>query len=222
MVVLPHQVVEVQHTSARSLNLLPSVAIAFLNGMGIGSNLAYAGLVLPHHTSVSNTSQHSFGNATGMESKSPLLPLSPSEASWFVSLTPVAVSLGILLSIPASEYLGRKRMYLLGNTLSCLGYLVIYFAPSFNILLISRLAQCGSMGLSMIITGVYLNEISTVKLRGPISGINMTSNVVGILFYTVLCIFLPIQWLSKALASHCLLVALLSLFLPFSPQWLVR
>ena len=57
MVVLPHRVVEVQQTSSRSLNLLPSVAIAFLNGMGIGSNLAYAGLVLPHHTSVSDISR---------------------------------------------------------------------------------------------------------------------------------------------------------------------
>ena len=222
VVVDPHEVVEVQ-TTARSLNLLPAVAIAFLNGMGIGSNLAYAGLVLPHHTSVFEISQNTFGsNATVMESESSLLPLSPSEASWFVSLTPVAVSLGILLSIPASEYLGRKRMYLLSNSLSCLGYLAIHLAPNFNVLLLSRLAQCGSMGFSMIITGVYLNEISTVKLRGPISGINMTSNVVGILFYTVLCIFLPIQWLSLALASHCLLVALLSLLLPFSPQWLAR
>ena len=223
-VVSPHHVVEVQ-ASARSFNLLPSVAIAFLNGMGIGSNLAYAGLVLPHHTKVFNTSQsieEGSSNAIVDDGHLPLLPLSPSEASWFVSLTPVAVSLGILLSIPASEKLGRKRMYLLSNGLSFLGYLAIHLAPNFNVLLLSRLAQCGSMGFSMIITGVYLNEISTVKLRGPISGINMTSNVVGILFYTVLCIFLPIQWLSLALASHCLLVSLLSLLLPFSPQWLAR
>ena len=221
VVVSPHQVVEAQ-ALARSLNLLPSVAIAFLNGMGIGSNLAYAGLVLPHHTSIFNSFGGLDPNASMMEVHPPLLPLNPSEASWFVSLTPVAVSLGILLSIPASEHLGRKRMYLLSNGLSCIGYLAIHLAPNFNILLLSRLAQCGSMGFSMIITGVYLNEISTVKLRGPISGINMTSNVVGILFYTVLCIFLPIQWLSLALASHCLMVAILSLFLPFSPQWLAR
>ena len=113
-------------------------------------------------------------------------------------------------------------MYLFSNGLSCLGYLAVHLAPNFTLLLLARLAQCASMGFSMIITGVFLNEISTVKLRGPISGVNMTSNVVGILFYTTLCIFLPIQWLSLALSSHCFLVALLSLFLPYSPQWLAR
>ena len=219
----PQRVVEAQ-SQAKSSNLLPYVGIAFLNGMGIGSNLAYAGLVLPHHTA----SFHLRQNATrgddraGLEGQSALFPLSPSEASWFVSLTPVSVSLGILLSIPASEMLGRKRMYLFSNGLSCLGYLAVHLAPNFTLLLLARLAQCASMGFSMIITGVFLNEISTVKLRGPISGVNMTSNVVGILFYTTLCIFLPIQWLSLALSSHCFLVALLSLCLPYSPQWLAR
>ena len=71
-------------------------------------------------------------------------------------------------------------------------------------------------------TGVFLNEISTVKLRGPVSGCNMTSNVVGILCYTALCIVLPIQWLSLALAANSLLVIFMLLLLPESPQWLLR
>ena len=78
----PQRVVEAQ-SQAKSSNLLPYVGIAFLNGMGIGSNLAYAGLVLPHHTA----SFHLRQNATrgddraGLEGQSALLPLSPSEAS---------------------------------------------------------------------------------------------------------------------------------------------
>merc|ERR1712012_1230577 len=78
------------------------------------------------------------------------------------------------------------------------------------------------MGLGAMTTGVFLNEISTVALRGPVSGCNMTSNVLGILCYTSLCIVLPIQWLALPLAANCFLVIGLLLLLPESPQWLMR
>ena len=144
------------------------------------------------------------------------------EGSWFVSVTPVAMVVGVLLSIPASEQLGRKRIFLVSNCISISGYLVLYFAPSFLFLVIGRAVQCTGMGLGAMTTGVFLNEISTVKLRGPVSGCNMTSNVIGILCYTALCIVLPIQWLALTLAANSLLAIFLVLLLPESPQWLLR
>ena len=40
---------------------------------------------------------------------------------------------------------------------------------------------------------VHFNDekVSTVRMRGPLSGANMTSNSVGLLFYSVLSTFLP-------------------------------
>ena len=152
----------------------------------------------------------------------PLVKLSLDEGSWFVSVTPVAMVIGVLLSIPASEKLGRKRIFLVSNCISISGYLLLYFAPSFLLLVIGRAVQCSGMGLGAMTTGVFLNEISTVKLRGPVSGCNMTSNVIGILCYTALCIVLPIQWLSLTLAANSLLAIFLVLLLPESPQWLLR
>ena len=148
--------------------------------------------------------------------------LSLDEGSWFVSVTPVAMVAGGLLSIPASEKLGRKKIFLVSNCISISGYLLLFFAPSFLFLVIGRAVQCTGMGLGAMTTGVFLNEISTVKLRGPVSGCNMTSSVIGTLSYTVLCIVLPIQWLSLALAVNHLLVIFLLLLLPESPQWLLR
>ena len=148
--------------------------------------------------------------------------LSLDEGSWFVSMTPVAMVVGLLLSIPASEKLGRKKIFLVSNCISISGYLLLFFAPSFLFMVIGRAVQCTGMGLGAMTTGVFLNEISTVKLRGPVSGCNMTSNVVGILCYTALCIVLPIQWLSLALAANSLLVIFMLLLLPESPQWLLR
>ena len=148
--------------------------------------------------------------------------LSLDEGSWFVSVTPVAMVAGVLLSIPASEKLGRKKIFLVSNCISISGYLLLFFAPSFLFLVIGRAVQCTGMGLGAMTTGVFLNEISTVKLRGPVSGCNMTSSVIGTLSYTVLCIVLPIQWLALALAVNHLLVIFLLLLLPESPQWLLR
>ena len=34
-------------------------------------------------------------------------------------------------------------------------------------------------------------KVSTVRMRGPLGGANMTSNSVGLLFYSVLSTFLP-------------------------------
>ena len=69
---------------------------------------------------------------------------------------------------------------------------------------------------------VFINEISTIKTRGPFVGACLTMMVVAPLGYTALCIVLPIQWLSLVLVGNHALVFLLQLLLPNSPQWLVR
>jgi len=201
----PGEVLAAQASSSPwSLALYATIAI--LHGMGTGSGLGYAGLVLPHH----------------INSSSALLLLSEDQGTWFVSVTPIAMVAGVLLSIPLSESLGRKKMFFMSNILSLLGYISLFLSPSFLALVVSRAVQCAGMGLGAMTTGVYLNEISTVRLRGPVSGCSMTSNVVGLLCYTALCIVLPIQYLCLALAANCLVVLLLLLLLPESPQWLMR
>ena len=102
------------------------------------------------------------------------------------------------------------------------GYFAVFLAPNFSVLLTARFFQVSAMGLADISPGVYLAEISTVKARGPMSGCNMTAGVVGTLFYTAICIILPIRFLSLAFAVHNMVVLLMVLLLPESPQWLVR
>ena len=70
--------------------------------------------------------------------------------------------------------------------------------------------------------GVFLSEISTVKMRGPLIAISQTSCCVGQLIGASICIFLPIEFLSLVLASHSFLVIILILFISRSPQWLVK
>ena len=54
MVVSPEEVLEAQ-ASASGWNLILYAAITIFHGMGTGSGLGYAGLVLPHHTNSSSS-----------------------------------------------------------------------------------------------------------------------------------------------------------------------
>jgi len=200
----PTDILSVQASAAKG-PLAVATMVMFLHQMSTGSSLGYAGLVFPHHTS----------------SSSSLLHLTLEQATWLVSISPLAMNLGIFLSIPLSDLLGRKKMFLLSNTSSLLGYLAMFLAPSFPCLLAARAFQCAGMGLADVAPAVYLAEVSTVRLRGPISGCNMTASVAGTLFYTALCIVLPIELLSVAFMVHHAVVVLLVLGLPESPQWLV-
>ena len=151
-----------------------------------------------------------------------LVDLTEDESTWFVGITPLAMTLGVLVSIPVSEIIGRKKLFFISNILSILGYLVIFFASSFLLLMLGRSIQCLGMGLGAMTIGVFLSEISTVKMRGPLIGISQTSATTGLLISSFLCIFIPIQFLSLVLACNSLLVIVLLLFIPRSPQWLVR
>ena len=79
------------------------------------------------------------------------------QANWFVSVSPLAFCLGVLLSIVASERLGRSRivkiwcqffslkfvfwyyfrkmMFVLSNSIPLLCFVLLYFAPNFAIML---------------------------------------------------------------------------------------
>ena len=85
------------------------------------------------------------------------------QGSWFLSITPVALILGVFLGIPISEMLGRKRLLLISHLLSMGGYLALYLSQSFLMLCMSRAVQCIGCGLGAMTMGVYLQEISTVR-----------------------------------------------------------
>ena len=77
------------------------------------------------------------------------------------------MSLGVLASIPASERLGRKKMFLLSNFISCLGFVALYLAPNFSFLVALRIGQCFGLGLGATTTAVFLTEVSFSSFQIP-------------------------------------------------------
>ena len=144
--VTPEDVLKAQD-SASTARLAICVGVVFLHGMMCGASLGYGGLVLPHHLD--------------LDSPSGLLHLDQDQASWFNSVTPVGMCIGVLASIPASELLGRKKMFLLSNLVSCLGFVSLYLAPSYLLLVAFRIGQCLGLGLGATTTAVYLTEATT-------------------------------------------------------------
>jgi len=192
--------------SGSKLGLAFCSFVILLHGAGVGAGLVYAGLVLPHHVRPDTS----------------LVLLTEEESTWFASLTVLAMTGGVLLSIPASEKIGRKNLLLVSNLLSVVGYLVIFLATSFLLLMVGRGVQCVGMGLGVMTAGVFLSEICTVRLRGPLVGLSQTSLSIGQVLSTSLCIFLPIQFLAVVCGCYSVLVTILATLLPRSPHWLIR
>ena len=132
------------------------------------------------------------------------------------------MAVGALASISTSEIIGRKMTILLSNLVSVLGYLIINFSASFGFLLLGRSIHCLGMGLGIMTSGVYLSEVTTVRLRGPLIGVSQSSTCLGELIGTAICIFLPVKHLALTFIAHGLLAMLVVLFLPRSPHWLIR
>ena len=151
-----------------------------------------------------------------------LVHLTTEESTWFVGITPIAMTIGVLLSIPVSEKIGRKKLFFISNMFAIVGYILMYFASSLIALVAGRTTQCVGMGLGAMTIGVFLSEISTVNMRGPLIGISQTSCCIGLLLVTSICIFLPIEFLSLIMALHSFIVIIFLFFIPGSPQWLVR
>ena len=98
----------------------------------------------------------------------------------------------------------------------------MYIAPTFLVLLLGSSCQCLGLGLSYVTISIFVCEISTVRLRGSLMVAIQSLSWFGMVCYSTLFIFIPINLLPLILAGHNLVALLMMLLLPESPQWLVE
>jgi MFS family permease len=66
------------------------------------------------------------------------------------------------------ETIGRKQGIILSDVLAIIGPLIQYFASTVSALCFGRLLLGFGMGISMMVSQVYLSESSPIALRGQI------------------------------------------------------
>ena len=68
----------------------------------------------------------------------------------------------MMISVFITDYLGRKISLILGQVFILVGWIVLYFAPKFAILILGRCLMGLGAGIIYPVTTLYLSEISLV------------------------------------------------------------
>ena len=192
--------------SARHGYLLFCICLLFCAGLSMGGNYVYGGLTVEQH----------LAGATGF------LAVSPDQASWYLSVTPLTQLAGILAGCPAGERWGRKPVLVLTSLLSVLGYIIMYLSNSFWLLLLGRGINSFSTGFGSMMPFILVSEMSSIRARAPASVVGNLSFSLGGLLAFLTASFLPLSLLLPLAASLSCLFLLLCPWLPESPQHLAR
>ena len=88
--------------------------------------------------------------------------------SFPVSSMQIVVMISILLNGLITEVLGRKKSFILGQTIILMAWVIIYFAPSFAVLITGRSIMGVGIGLIYPIGAIYLAEISLVSYKSRV------------------------------------------------------
>lgn len=170
----------------------------------------------------------------------PQFSLTKFQLGWAVSCLTLTATLGMILSGPLSNVLGRKKVLSLAAVLYAISAILSALAPSFWFLVVARMIGGLGVGASLIVAPMYIAELSPPKVRGRMVSFNQLNIVIGISAaffsnYLVLKLgqsdmswaqalgFGPYNWrwmlgletLPAVLYFFCLFVV------PESPRWLV-
>ena len=107
-----------------------------------------------------------------------------------VSSMHIVITSSMMISVFVTDHLGRKKSLILGQGFILVGWIVLYFAPKFSILILGRCLMGLGAGIIYPVTTLYLSEISLVCFFGYV--------VKKVLLYVVYFCVCPLLYLSKS------------------------
>ncbi|ODV98458.1 hypothetical protein PACTADRAFT_36752 [Pachysolen tannophilus NRRL Y-2460] len=153
------------------------------------------------------------------------ITLSNSEIGIVTSIFSIGGLLGSIYAGKLADKFGRKRLFIVNSFFFIIGSMVETFSKNYYQLLIGRLISGIGAGSGIVVTPLYINEISPLELRGTLGSMNQVSINVGILLTQLLAISWSNdeQWRFILLFGSAL--GTLNLFGAFliideSPKWL--
>jgi sugar porter (SP) family MFS transporter len=110
----------------------------------------------------------------------PEFELTKLQLGWAVSCLTLTATLGMMISGPLSDALGRKRVLSLAAVVYAISAILSAIAPSFTFLVVARMIGGFGVGASLIVAPMYIAEISPARYRGQMVSFNQLNIVIGI------------------------------------------
>ena len=102
------------------------------------------------------------------------------EVGWSVSSLALTATLGMLVSGPLSDRLGRRPVLKIAAVLFAVSAIASALAPSFAMLVAARMIGGLGVGAALIVAPMYIAEIAPPESRGRLVSFNQLNIVVGI------------------------------------------
>jgi sugar porter (SP) family MFS transporter len=106
--------------------------------------------------------------------------LTPIELGWSVSSLALTATLGMMLSGPLSDRLGRRPVLKIAAVLFTVSAVASALAPGFMTLVIARMIGGLGVGAALIVAPMYIAEMAPPVARGRLVSFNQLNIVVGI------------------------------------------
>ncbi|XP_037907575.1 facilitated trehalose transporter Tret1-like isoform X2 [Hermetia illucens] len=143
------------------------------------------------------------------------------DESWIASMAALPMAPGCILIGIIMETLGRKAANIIVSIPFTVGWILVYFANGFVMLLLGRFLQGISLGMTGPLNSVYIGETTDPLHRGYLLGGVSFGYTLGILTTHILGTYIP--W--RATAIICGAINILSfivfIFSPESPSYLL-
>merc|ERR1719193_141860 len=179
----------------------------FFCNMAIGMSFYFTSLTIPYH----QAGEYGY------------LLLNENQIGWYISLFPLAVLLGTIVSDPMMEKFGRLCALLFAGLVMVVSSSVMYFATTYIILLNARLLGGVAIGIGSLVPFVYLSELATITWRHELAVLVNLVCSFGILFIYGMNSILPPQFLTLPVVVFLFIFLLTGpSLLPESPHWLIR
>lgn len=167
---------------------------------------------------------------------------SPALVGWANSCALIGCLFGALAAGSMADRFGRRRVLLFAAVLFAVSSALTGWAHSFTAFIVWRIIGGTAIGMSSIVSPLYIAEISPAAIRGRLVSLNQFAIVVGILLAQVVNwrIARPVaagltasamlhswdvqyawRWMFSAVVVPSLVFTVAALFLPESPRWLL-
>lgn len=156
-----------------------------------------------------------------LEAKDSPIQIDTNQASWIASTATITTPIGCILSGYLMDLLGRKMVLIVTQIPTIIGWLLISYANSVEMIYVGRLLVGFGSGMVGAPARVYTAETAQPHLRGMLGALASLGVSVGVLIEYALGGFM--DWTMVALLSSIIpTLSLIGAFLlPESPQWLV-